>query len=171
MNEYRQSRKRKKHLFRKKKAQLDDQALIEFERHLSVHDSRMFYKCLNDIRKPFKPAVAMCRAMNGQLLTNKDRVLSKWKKYFEQLLNECSVEEPHPNQEPPRQNDVLIDFPSRDEIADAIKYLKDNKSAGSDSIASELLKSGGPSLVSALNEMIQQVARHYLKAEPRGYCV
>jgi hypothetical protein len=40
-------------------------------------------------------------------------------------------------------------LPSLDEIVEVIKYLKDNKAAGS-----ELLKSGGPSLVNTLNEMI-----------------
>jgi hypothetical protein len=48
-------------------------------------------------------------------------------------------------------------LPSRDEIVEAIKYLKDNKAAGSELIVAELLKSGRPSLVNALNEMIQQV--------------
>jgi hypothetical protein len=46
---------------------------------------------------------------------------------------------------------------SRDEIVEAIKYLKDNKAASLDSIAAELLKNGGPSLVNALNKMTQQV--------------
>jgi hypothetical protein len=41
----------------------------------------------------------------------------------------------------PRENDVIIDFP----------IIEDNKAAGSDSIAAELLKSGGPGLVNALN--------------------
>jgi hypothetical protein len=52
---------------------------------------------------------------------------------------------------------VTVNLPSRDKIVEAIRYLKDNKAAGSDSITAELLKSGGPSLVNALNEMIQQV--------------
>jgi Na+-translocating ferredoxin:NAD+ oxidoreductase RnfC subunit len=65
-----------------------------------------------------------------------------------------ALEEPHANQEPSRENDVIIDLSSRDEVVEAIKYLKDNKAAGSDSIA---LKSGRPSLVNTLKEMIQQV--------------
>jgi hypothetical protein len=48
-------------------------------------------------------------------------------------------------------------LPSRDGSVEAIKYMKDNKAAGSDSITAELLKSVGPSLVKALNEMIQQI--------------
>jgi hypothetical protein len=90
----------------------------------------------------------MCQATNGQLLTNKDQVLLRWK---------SSEEEPPTNQETPKENYVIIDMPNRDEIVEAMKYLKDNKAAGSYSIAAELLKSGEPSLVNALNEMIQQV--------------
>jgi hypothetical protein len=65
MNEYRQAQRREKHLFRKKKGQLDNQVLLEIERHHSVQDPRKFYK-LNDTKKPLEPAVAMCRATNGQ---------------------------------------------------------------------------------------------------------
>jgi hypothetical protein len=36
MNEFRQARKREIHLFRNKKVQVDDQALIETERHHTV---------------------------------------------------------------------------------------------------------------------------------------
>jgi hypothetical protein len=75
MNEYRQARKWEKHLLRKKKRQLDDPFLIEIKRHNSVQDSHKLYTDLNDTRKSFEPAVAMCRATNGQLLTNKDQVL------------------------------------------------------------------------------------------------
>jgi hypothetical protein len=60
MDEYKQTRRREKHLFRKKKGQLDDQGLKGIERRHSVQDSRKFYKRLNDAKKPFEPAVAMC---------------------------------------------------------------------------------------------------------------
>jgi hypothetical protein len=42
----------------------------------------------------------------------------------------------------------------REEIEGALKYLKNNKAAGADSIAAELLKNGGPNLVDALDEVI-----------------
>jgi hypothetical protein len=38
-------------------------------------------------------------------------------------------------------------FASREEIERALKYLKNNKATGADSIAAELLKNGGPNLV------------------------
>jgi hypothetical protein len=120
--------------------------------------------CLNDTRKPFEPAVAMCRDTNGQLLSNKEQVLSKWKEYFEQYLNESS-------EELPTENDVIIDLPSWDKIVGAIKYLEDNKVAGS---AADLLKSGGSSLVIMHSTRCYsrfESARHYLKAGARVYGV
>jgi hypothetical protein len=38
---------------KKKARQLDEEALIEIERHWSIQDSRKFYKLLNDVRRPF----------------------------------------------------------------------------------------------------------------------
>jgi hypothetical protein len=43
MNEYQQARIMERHFLRKKKEQLDDQALIEIEQYHSVQDSSKFY--------------------------------------------------------------------------------------------------------------------------------
>jgi hypothetical protein len=45
---------------------------------------------------------------------------------------------------------------SREKIKGALKYLKNNKAAGADSITTEHLKNNGPNLVDALHEVIQQ---------------
>jgi hypothetical protein len=50
----------------------------------------------------------------------------------------------------------MMDLPSREEIEGALKYLKNNKAAGTDSITAELLKNGGPNVVDTLHEVIQQ---------------
>jgi hypothetical protein len=55
-----------------------------------------------------------------------------------------------------RDDGVDIDLPSREEIEGALKHLLNNKAAGADSIAGELLKNGGPNLVDALHAVIQQ---------------
>jgi hypothetical protein len=141
-------------LFRKKARQLDEEALIEIERHRSIQDSRKFYKRLNDARRPFEPQVAMCRAKNGDLLTNKNQVLARWKEHFEEHLNEGSELEQPTRPVDLRDDGVDIDLPSREEIEGALNYLKNNKAAGADSI--ELLKNGGPNLVDALHAVIQQ---------------
>jgi hypothetical protein len=77
-----------------------------------------------------------------------------------------------------RDDGVDIDLLSCEEIERALKYLKNNKAAGADSIAAELLKNGGLNLVDALDEVIQQawtseiLPEYYLiEAGPNWYCV
>jgi hypothetical protein len=48
-----------------------------------------------------------------------------------------------------RDDGVDIDLSSREKVEGALKYLKNNKAAGKDSIAAVLLKNGGPNLVDA----------------------
>jgi hypothetical protein len=70
--------------------QLNEEALIEIGRHRSIEDSRKFVKRLNDAKRPFEPKVTLCRAKNGELLTNQNQVLASWKEQFEEHLNEGS---------------------------------------------------------------------------------
>jgi hypothetical protein len=66
-------------------------------------------------------------------------------KHFEEHLNENSESEQPISSVDLRDNGVEIDLPNREEIERAVKYLKNNKTAGADSIAAELLKNCGPS--------------------------
>jgi hypothetical protein len=143
-------------LFRKEARQLDEAALIEIERDWSIQDSRKFCKRLNDVRRPFEPQVAMCRAKKRELLTNKNQVLARWKEHFEEHLNEGSESEQPTRPVDLRDDGVDNDFPSREEIEWALKYLKNSKATGAYSIVAELLKNGGLNLVDALHEVIQQ---------------
>jgi hypothetical protein len=98
----------------------------------------------------------MCRAKNGELLTNKNQVLARWEEHFEEHLNEGS-ESGQPTRPADLRNDgVDIDLTSREEIERALKYLKNNKAAGVDSSTAELFKSDGPNLANALHVVIQQ---------------
>jgi hypothetical protein len=139
MNEYRHVRRKEKHLFRKKKGQLDDQALIEIERHHSVQDSRKFYKLLNDTIKPFEPAVALIKTKCCQ---DERSILSM---------------KPHTNQGRPIKNDVIIDLSSPDEIA----YLKDNKAAGLDSIAAFVSTTLSPHITLSIKPILHPAYTPY----------
>jgi hypothetical protein len=75
------------------------------------------------------------------------RVLARWKEH----LKEGSESEQPTRLVDLRDDGVEIDLPSREEIEEALKYLKNNKAAGTNSIAAELLKNGGPNPVDALH--------------------
>jgi hypothetical protein len=53
-----------------------------------------------------------------------------------------------------RDDGVDIDWSRRKEVEGLLKYLKNNKVAGVDSIATQLLKNGGANLADALHEVI-----------------
>jgi hypothetical protein len=80
-------------------------------------------------------------------------VLARCKGHFEEHLNEGFESEQPTRPVDLRDDGVDIDLPSREEIEGALKYLKNNKAAGADSIAAELLKNGGPN--DALHEVVQ----------------
>jgi hypothetical protein len=106
----------------------------------------------------------MCRAKNGELLTNKNQVLARPKEHFEEHLNEGSTSEQPTRPVDLRDDGVDIDLPSREEIEGALKYLKNKKAAGTNSIA---LKTGGPNLVDALHAWTSKTLR---EAAPKGFC-
>jgi hypothetical protein len=58
----------------------------------------------------------MCRAKNGELITNKNQVLARWKEHFEEHLNEGSESERPTRLVNLRDDGIDIDLPSREEI-------------------------------------------------------
>jgi hypothetical protein len=78
-------------------------------------------------------------------------VLARWKEHFEEHLNKGFTSEKPTRPVDLRDDGVDIDLSRSEEIAGALKYLKNNKGAGADFIAAELLKNGGPNLVNALH--------------------
>jgi hypothetical protein len=62
---------------------------------------------------------------------------------------------------------------SREEMEGALKYLRNNKAAGADSIVAELLKNDGPNLVDALHAVIQEAWTNETlqRSWTEGYCV
>jgi hypothetical protein len=98
----------------------------------------------------------MCRAKNGELLTNKNQVMAGRKEHFEEHSTEGSESKQPTRPVDLRDDGVDIELTSREEIEGALKYLKNNKAAGSDFIAAELLKNGEPNLMDASHEVIQQ---------------
>jgi hypothetical protein len=72
-----------------------------------------------------------------------------WKEHFEEHLNEGSESEQSTHPVDMRDDGVDTDLPSCEEIERSLEYVKN----GVDSIVA---KNGGPNLVDALHEVIQQ---------------
>ncbi|CAH8454144.1 unnamed protein product [Dicrocoelium dendriticum] len=82
-----------------------------------------------------------------------------WRKHFDCLLNNHS-EIDWPTLNGLKQHDVtasLADTPTLDETQSAHAQLRDGKRAGADGIPPEVLKHGGPALLTALHHLVQRV--------------
>ena len=161
VEQYRSQRREEKRIHKRKKREFQDRTLSELERLRNMNDSRKYYKILNDQRRGFNPQVNMCRALDGTLLTNKTDVLARWQEHFDDLLNGEFVA----NEAmvlgflDDDGNEQTVPEPTREEVTNAIKSLKNNKSPGPDGIPAELLKNGGNDLIAFLHEIILEIWR------------
>lgn len=162
VDRYKQVLKEQKRVFRKKKRQLEDQEREEMEEFFRANDTRSFYKKINKSRNTYVPQASTCKNLNGDLLTNECEVIERWRQHFESHLNNSDVIRTNANDEnlvdlgaPAADN--MFPAPDLNEIQEEIKKLKNNKAVGKDSLAAELLKSGGENLAKLLHIIITKI--------------
>lgn len=73
---YKEKRRAEKKLHRKKKREWEKRKLEELVNLHSTQETRKFYKEVNESRRGFKPRVTMCKAKDGTLLCEQDKILS-----------------------------------------------------------------------------------------------
>ena len=66
--------------------------------------------------------------------------MDRWSEHFEELLNRPAPESPPTIPEAEKDLELNCDFPSKEEIVEAIKKLKNGKAAGPDGIPAEAIK-------------------------------
>ena len=156
---YKQKRRQQTHLFRDKKRRLEELECEEMEQLYRSQETRKFYKKLNASRKGFVPRAEMCRDKDGGILTDEREVIERWKQHYDGHLN-CAEAEHQDG----RRNDFIgtadegeVPTPTVSEVKDAIKQLKNNKAAGKDGIAAELIKMGPDRLATCLHRLIVRI--------------
>lgn len=142
-------------LMRRKKRQHLNKEITEIEEKNRNGNIRQFYEDVNKKKKTFRPQAIKIKDANGDLVSDEYAVAQRWKDYFESLLNRptnqleterrFSTAEPH------------IETPTLEEVAQAIKNLKNYKAAGEDNIPAELIKNGGKTLCGRLHQIIVRV--------------
>lgn len=115
--------------------------MLELEEINTQAEIRKFYQKINRSRKEFKPRITINRDKEKNIVRDKESIMNRWVENFEEKLNVRQEEVKHNE-----IDDKEKETPRRKEIQRAIR-LKNNKSAGSDEIPSELLKKGGETLI------------------------
>lgn len=104
-----------------------------------------FWKKLN-VSPGARAAFGCIRDKHGNILTDPDAQLDRWREYFEAVLNLMS-EVDHEALKTVKQREVDFELatpPTRGEVIEAIHRLANRKAAGKDEITAEMLKGGLP---------------------------
>lgn len=153
--EYNEKRKIAKKLCRAKKRVASKLKIQDLEKNYKENRKRDFYKNIASERNGYQPRTNMCKDKENQIITEEEKIMCRWKQYFEELLN-C---EQIINQECEEvySADPYIPDPSYTEVVTAIRKLKNNKAPGSDLMCAELIKYGNEPMYNALHKIICKV--------------
>jgi hypothetical protein len=148
--------KEKRKVLQRKKRQFDQRKIAQVEHLRTINETRKFYQAVNAERRGFHPRVSICKQRNGDLVCGPEGILNRWKEHFEELLNaEQNVRQQAQARASYRVDDG-VDFPppTRQELEDAIRKLKNNKAPGDDNLPGELFKAGGARLHEVMHRLI-----------------
>jgi hypothetical protein len=143
-----------KRLVRRKKREWEKEKIVEIEDNRRQKNVREMYKGINSTKKGFQSKSNTVRDEKGDLIADRDGLLGRWKRYFDQLLNVHRNQGNNESSDDTNTDEREVDEPSLEEVWQAVKRLKNNKAAGVDEIPSELIKNGGAALISKIHKLI-----------------
>jgi hypothetical protein len=143
VNEYNLSNVRReasRHFRNKKREYLKDK-IIEIELNSKNKIIRDLYRGITEFKKGYQPKTNLVKDERDDLLADPQKILTRWKNYFCQLLN---VQGPGGI----RQTEIhtaepSVPEPSAVEVEVAIRKMKRYKAPGSDQIPAKLIQAGG----------------------------
>ena len=110
------------------------------------------YRGLNDFKKGYQPRTITVKDEKGELVADPHSIMTRWRKYFSQLLN---VHEDNDVREVEIHTvEPLVPEQSAFEVELAIGKLKNPKSPGIDKIPAELIKAGGRTICCVIHKII-----------------
>ena len=109
-----------------------------------------------------RPTTVPIRDKEGKTVTSIEGQIQRWKEYLEEILNTSTSflgkEETERLPQPPLPElPISIRPPSKREIVDAIKTMKNGKAAGSDHIPAEVLKTDSCATADILLPLFQDI--------------
>lgn len=109
--------------------------MLKVEQDFRDSNPQEAYKNINMFKKGFKLSTTLCKSKHGYIITEREKVTSRWKQYFEELLN------PDINHWLVMQNEEqVVSLPTKQEIVAAVDKVKNNKAPDTDNLLGELLK-------------------------------
>jgi hypothetical protein len=114
-----------------------------------------FHRGIIHFTKGYQPRTNIVRDEKGDLFTDSHSILTRWRNHFCQLFNVHGVSDV-------RQTEIhtaesLLPEPSAFELEMPVEKLNRHRSPGTDQIPAELIKAGGRTVRSEINELIYSI--------------
>ena len=105
-----------------------------------------------------RPTIVPIRDKEGKSITSIEGQIHRWKEYLEEILNTTTTRmEREKPASIPTELPISIGPPSKREIVNAIKAMKNGKAAGADNIPAEVLKADPYMLADILLPLFQDI--------------
>lgn len=142
---YNQANRDANKLLKRKKRLYINSLLEKAEEENTANNAKDFYRKIRYFKKGFTPRTYGVKNKEGNMLTEKQQVIERWREYFYELLNVKKRDETTNQNEEITYYHVQpnVEPPTREEVKNAVKALKSNKAPGKDEITAEILKKGG----------------------------
>lgn len=155
---YLSQRRIAKHICRVTKREYEEQRIRNMEEQYKNKEIRNFYNEVKKERKGYQAKMVYCTDKQGNLIANEEEMASRWKEYFEEMLNEEQITgENAENKNMEDQDEENIEKPTKIEINEIIDNLKNNKSPGDNGVTAENIKYGGSELRNRIHQLIKDI--------------
>jgi hypothetical protein len=146
----------------KKSAKIDKrnyvEALADQAEEAARHgNTRELYTTIKRLSGKYSKPERPVKGKDGQPIPDEEGQRNRWAEHFEELLNRPTPQDPPDIQ--PADRDLPIDCraPTKEEIRQAIKQLKNGKAGGPDGIPAEALKADLETSVDMLHPLFQKI--------------
>ena len=132
----------------------------ELQEYADKKDSNAFYEGLKKVFGPEEKGTSPVLSSDDKtLFTDKEEILSRWKKHCDSVLNSQSVIDEEVIASTPQRLEIpqLSHEPCLKELQNAIKQMSSDKAPGKDGIPPEIFKYGGNKLVKKVLELFKVI--------------
>lgn len=153
---YKEKRREIKRVCRRKKREFMEDKIKSIEEKFQRKEIRSFYQEMKGYAKGWKNKSTFVINKEGEMEFDPEKIMDTWKQYFRGLLN-CEVDIDNGCSEVLEEDSEATEKPTKEEIADIIKSLRNNKACGESEIAAEMIKYGGEQLEDLLYKLIARI--------------
>ena len=156
---YRKLNKEVKKVVKRIKTENLQKKVLSLEEDFKTNNSRNLFKTVRELEGHKRKSLTMVKDRQGKKHSQLHEVMVCWEDHFKMHLNTAFPHDPDAILEipdPPTCDDQE-DYPTTEEIREAVKSMKRGKAPGIDEITTEVIKTAGEPMVKMLEKISKKV--------------